>query len=251
MVGWKAIYILWLREMKRFARAPSRVAGAVAMPLLFLAFLATGFSKVSFVPGVDYSTFIVPGIIGMSLLLSSTMAGMSVLWDRQFGFLKEIMVAPVRRVFIALGRIAGGATIALLQGLGILLVSVLFGFKLTGLLGVAEAVALMLLVSMSFISVGLIIASLMRDIQGFGFIVNFLVFPLFFLSGAVFPLSNLPSFVQPICFADPLTYGVDGLRAALVGSSVFPLWLDAGVLACVAGALVLLAAFFFEKSPSV
>ena len=243
---------MWLREMKRFLRARSRLVGSLAMPLLFLAFFAAGFSGVSFAGvGADYSSFLVPGIIGMAILFSSTMAGISVLWDRQFGFLKEIMVAPVRRVFIALGRIAGSATVALFQGVAILLISVVFGFRPASIWGLAAAFVFMVLISAAFIGVGLIIASRMRDMQGFGLIMNFLVFPLFFLSGALFPISSLPAFAQPVCFADPLTYGVDGLRAALVGSSVFPLWVDFGVSIVIAAALVLLATFFFEKSDAV
>jgi ABC-2 type transport system permease protein len=245
-----AIYVLWLREMTRFMRAKSRVIGTLGMPLFFMAFLGFGFSRAqlpNLPAGVNYIQFLVPGIVGMTLLFSSTFTGISVLWDREFGFLKEIMVAPVSRVSIVLGRIAGGATTSLIQGATILLLSIPLGFAIRGILEVLAATFFMLLISIIFISLGLVFASNMKDIHGFNMITNFIVFPLFLLSGALFPVGNLPPQVQVFAYLDPLTYGVDGLRSALLGLSSFPPVLDLAILALSSLFMVALGAFFFER----
>jgi len=254
MINGIAVYVLWLREMKRFFRAKSRVIGSLAMPLLFLAFLGLGFSRMALpgiAPGIRYMQFLVPGIIGMSMLFSSTFAGLSVLWDREFGFLKEIMVAPVSRVSIVLGRIAGGATTALIQGLLILVIAVAAGFRIPSLFSILLAVAFMLLISITFIGLGLIFASNMKDIHGFSLIMNFIIFPIFFLSGALYPVENLPRIVRYLSYADPLTYGVDGLRSALIGSSFLPLGADLLISGGFALLMVAAGAYFFERSKTV
>ncbi len=254
MIDGTAVYVLWLREMKRFLRAKSRVIGTLAMPLFFLGFLGWGFNNMD-IPGlsknINYINFLVPGIIGMTMLFTSMFAGISVLWDREFGFLKEIMVAPVSRVSIVIGRIVGGATTSVLQGLLILGISVLMGFKIIGLFQFLLSVVFMILISSTFIGLGLIFASKMRDIHGFSLIMNFVIFPLFFLSGALFPLENLPLLIRYISFLDPLTYGVDGLRAVLIGVSLFPLITDFLILTAFSILMVFLGAYFFEKSESV
>lgn len=254
MINRTAIYVLWLREMKRFMRAKSRIVGALAMPLFFLAFLGLGFRRMT-IPGltgeVDYINFLVPGILGMSILFSSTFAGLSVLWDREFGFLKEIMVAPVSRVSIVLGRIAGGATTTLIQAVFILGISFLMGFKITSVASVFLALVFMVLIAVTFISLGLIFASKMRDIQGFSIVMNFVIFPLFFLSGALYPLENLPAWLRYLSRLDPLTYGVDGLRAALIGVSSLPVVSNFIVMSIFSAIMIVLGAYFFEKSESV
>jgi len=245
-----AIYVLWLREMKRFSRARSRVFGTLAMPAFFLAFLALGFNRVSLPnlpPGISYLQYLVPGILGMTLLFSSTFTGLSVLWDREFGFLKEIMVAPVSRVSIVLGRIAGGSTTSLIQGAMILVISLFMGFAPDSLWGTAASAVFMILISFTFISIGLICASNMRDIHGFTMVMNFLVFPLFLLSGALFPVENLPGPVRVLSYLDPLTYGVDGLRGTLIGVSSLPLALDLAVLALFSLLFIVMGAWFFER----
>ncbi len=254
MIDGIAIYVLWLREMKRFLRAKSRIVGTLTLPLLFLAFLGFGFNNMA-IPGmqknVNYITFLVPGIIGMSMLFTSMFAGISVLWDREFGFLKEIMVAPVSRISIVLGRIAGGTTTATIQGILILLISLIIGFKIPGVMSFLLSVVFMVLISATFIGLGFIFASNMKDTQGFSMIINFVMFPLFFLSGALFPLQNLPLWIRYISYLDPLTYGVDGLRGILVGVSSFPIILDFVILAGSSLVMVLLGAYSFEKSDVV
>ena len=250
-INFIAIYVLWLREMKRFLRSWSRIISTLMMPLFFLVFLGFGFRGV-FIPGVgetkDYIHFLVPGIIGMTLISTSMMAGISVLWDREFGFLKEIMVAPVSRVSVVLGRILGGMTTSLIQAISILIISIAMGFKIPGVFSFLLALLFMILISSGFIGLGLIFASIMRDIQGFGLIMQLIVFPLFFLSGAIFPLTNLPKFIRFISYFDPLTYGVEGLRKALIGFSFLPLWLNFFVLLSFSILASILGAYLFEKS---
>jgi len=254
MINTTAIYVLWLREMKRFLRAKSRVIGTLAMPLFFLAFLGLGFGNMN-IPGmangVDYIHFLVPGIVGMTMLFTSMFAGISVLWDREFGFLKEIMVAPVNRISIVIGRIVGGATTSIFQGILILGISILMGFKIAGISAFLLSVIFMLLISSTFIGLGLIFASKMKDMQGFSLIMNFVIFPLFFLSGALFPLENLPVWIRYISYLDPLTYGVDGLRGALIGVSSFSVLFNLAVLMGFSAVMIFLGAYFFEKSESV
>jgi len=254
IINTTAVYVLWLREMKRFIRAKSRIIGALAMPLFFLAFLGLGFNRMG-VPGIGrdlkYIHFLVPGIIGMSLLFTSTFAGLSVLWDREFGFLKEIMVTPVSRVSIVIGRIAGGTTTALIQGLMLLLIALIAGFKIPSLASFLLALLFMLLITTTFIGLGLIFASVMKDMQGFGLIMNFVMFPMFFLSGAMYPLQNLPGVIRALSYIDPLTFGIDGLRGALIGVSAFSLPVDILVMAAFSVVMVVLGAWFFERSESL
>ena len=254
MINRAAIQVLWMREMKRFLRAKSRIVGALAMPLFFLAFLGMGFRRIS-VPGmteqVDYIRFLVPGILGMSLLFSSTFGGLSVLWDREFGFLKEIMVAPVTRVSIVLGRIAGGVTTALIQGLLILGIATLIGFRMNSILALGMTIVFMVLISVAFLGLGLIFASKMKDMQGFSIVMNFVIFPLFFLSGALYPLDNFPGWLRSLSYLDPLTYGIDGLRGVLIGISSYSILFNFIVMVAFSLVMIVLGAYFFEKSESV
>ena len=254
MISRTAIYVLWLREMKRFLRAKSRIVGTVAMPLFFLLFLGMGFRRIA-IPGMsedmDYLRYLVPGILGMNLLFSSTFGGLSVLWDREFGFLKEIMVAPVSRVSIVLGRIAGGVTTALMQGLFILGISSLMGFRMNSILSLGMTIVFMVLISVAFLGFGLIFASKMKDMQGFPIVMNFVIFPLLFLSGAFYPLENFPVWLRYISHLDPLTYGVDGLRGVLIGVSTYSILFNFVMMVGFALLMIFLGAYFFEKSESV
>lgn len=247
----ETIYTLWLRELIKFVKSKSRLVGTGGQPLIWLAIVGVGFgSAFALAGGVSYVTFMAPGIIGMTILFTSIFAGINVIWDRQFGFLKEILVAPVSRAAIVLGKIAGSATVSLLTGLTILAVVVIFGVipisDLT-VLGVAETIVVMVLVSSIFISIGLIIASYVNNIEGFQVIINFLVLPLFFLSGALFPLTNAPLWMKAISAIDPLRYGVDGMRGALIGIHSFPLYIDIGIVFGIAVVLVLIADVAFRR----
>ncbi len=249
-----AVYTLWLRDVTRFFRARSRVIGSLGMPFFFLAFLGTGMKSYialpDAAPGVEYLDFLMPGIIAMILLFGSIVSGLVVIWDRQFGFLKEIMITPVSRVSIVLGRTAGGTTTALIQAIIMLILSVFIGAKITGgVVGVIVAIGFMILISAGFVALGIAFASLIDDMSGFQLVMNFLVFPLFLLSGAMFPPQNLPPWMGALTYADPLTYGVDALRGCLIGPSmmVLPMWVDFTVLLGFTVSMVLLSVFLFNR----
>jgi ABC-2 type transport system permease protein len=244
------IFILWLRDMRRFLRSPSRIIGSITMPLLILVALGAGFGRMP-IPGLkspNYLTYLVPGMIGMTILFGGIFSGMSVLWDRQYGFLKEILVAPVPRVTLVIGRIASGSTTGILQATVIALASTLLGYSLPSPFGFAIAVVFMVLISVIFTGLGLVFASRMKDEQGFGLIMNFLILPFLFLSGAFAPIANLPPWVRAVSHADPLTYGIEGLRNALTGSSNVGLPVCLAVCVSVAVVMVMAGAWFFETS---
>lgn len=243
------IYTMWLRQIKRFLRVKSRVASSILMPFLFLAFLGL---PLSFIPGfkpggMNYLDFLAPGIVGMTLLFSATISGVSVIWDKEFGFLKEVLVAPVNRFSIILGRSLGGMTIALVQALIIVAIAMAMGVKISGISGFFLSIVFMILTCATFTGLGLIIATKLADTQGFMSIMNLVIMPIFFLSGAFFPLQAMPAGIRYIMYINPLTYGVDGLRGALVGGAAFPLWLDFAVLLVLSITLAGLGAYFFSK----
>lgn len=245
-----AVYVLWLREMLKFARAKSRVIGAIAMPVFMLVFLGLGLRRVEFPgvpPEIGYLQYLVPGIVGMTLLFTGAFTGMSVLMDRQFGFLKEVMVTPVSRVSIVLGRIAGGASTSVIQAVMILFLSVFLGFSLPSFPRIAASLFIMLLISIIFICIGLILSSFMKDIHGFNTMTNFIIFPIFLLSGALFPVENLPVAIRVFSYLDPLTYGVDALRNMLIGFAALDLWLDLAILSATSVVLVCTSGYCFRK----
>ncbi len=242
-----SIYTIWLREMIRFTRARSRIISSLAMPFFWMIFIGIGLGSSVTLPGVDYITFLAPGILGMIILFTSMFSGLSVIWDRQFGFLKEILVAPVSRTCIMLGKTLGGATVALINALLMLLLAAAIGAVSIGL-GVFPALLFMLLTAVCFVSIGLIIASRMRSMEGFQMIMSFIIMPIFFLSGALFPLSNAPAWMRYASYFDPLTYGVDGLRASLVGVNFLPVWVDFTALACFSVLLLMIGSYVFSKS---
>lgn len=248
------IYALWLRDVKRFLRTPSRIVGSIAMPLLFLVFLGFGFSGAA-IPGlpegVDYLQYLVPGMVGFTMLFGASFAGLSILSDQDVGFLKEILVAPISRTSIVLGRIAGGSTTALVQAVLILVVSIPLGFRIGRPLFLPLAAVFLVLIAVTFVGFGIALASQFSDSEGFGLVVQFAIFPLFFLSGAIFPVSSLPEPVQILAIVNPLTYGVDGLRAVLVGTSVYPLAVDIGALLLSSVIMVAVGTYLFERVEAV
>jgi len=250
-VSLEVVYNLWLREMKRFFRAKSRLVANIAQPFFWLAILGTGFrSTVKFKelpPDVDYLCFLVPGIMGMTLLFSSMFAGLSILWDRQFGFLKEIMVAPVSRLSILGGMIAGSITSGLIQAHLILIIGFFFGFRIHYLPNLIPAMGIMILIAVSFTAMGISFASKMEDMHGFQLIMNFVVMPIFFLSGALFPLEGLPAWLSAMARLNPLAYGVDGLRNLLLGLSYFSFGLDLLVLIGFCLGMLCLGTYLFNN----
>jgi len=248
MAELEGIYTIWLRENKRFVRYRSRILTSVVTPLLWLLIFGTGLgSAVRFGGGAEgYQAFIFPGIIGQTVLFTAVFSGVSVIIDRQYGFLKEILVAPISRPSIVFGKALGISTTALIQGLILLLLSFLVGIKMTPEIFLASAVVI-LLISLGLAGVGLLIASFTDSMEGFNLILSFIVLPIFLLSGALFPVTNLPTWLQVAVYLDPLTYGVDALRAIILKSSVLPLSLNVTVVALFALAMVLLSAFVFSR----
>ena len=247
----QVLYVLWLREMKRYFRARSRIVGSLGMPFFFLLFLGTGFKNFrpeSMPAGVDYLNYLAPGMLAIVLQFGSMFAGIGILWDRQFGFLKEIMVAPVSRVAIVLGRTLGGLTTAVMQGVLFIAVACLAGLNISGAAGLLLTPLFMVLIAGAFVNLGLAIASLMRDMQGFSIVMNFIMVPLLLLSGAMFPVEQFPGWVRALCYANPLFYGVDGLRYSLIGSSSFPPAFDFAVLFLFCSFMVALGAFLFSRA---
>jgi ABC-2 type transport system permease protein len=220
----EAIYTIWLREIKRYLRAKERIASSLAMPIFWFLIFGSGMNIAMKLTDaeVKYSDYIAPGIIAMALLFTSISSGVSVIWDREFGFLKEMLVAPISRTSIVVGKSLGGATTALIQGLMIIGLSVIFGVKFS-LSSLLILLPLMLIISVGFVNLGLIIGSLMETLEGFQLIMNFVVMPLFFLSGALFPIGNLPYVLRILSFLDPLTYGVEAMRSVVLGVSYLPL----------------------------
>jgi len=244
----KTIYIMWLRELKRYFRSKSRMLGSLGQPLLFLLALGYGLGSVFQAAGQgNYFQFLVPGIVGMSIIFTAIFSGIQLIWDRQFGFLKETLVAPVSRLNIMIGRTLGGATVATLQGIVVFILAMLFGFRPDNWFLVPVAIVFMLLVALLFTALGTGIASLLEDMQGFQLIMNFLVMPLFFLSGALFPLNNLPPILAGLTTIDPLSYGIDSFRALLVNTTHFGLGLDLTVLVVVTIVFLGVGSYLFSK----
>jgi ABC-2 type transport system permease protein len=245
----KKIYYLWLRQIKKYWRSKPRLAGTLVQPIIFLLMFGYGFGNTFSQAGGNYLDFLVPGIIGMSIIFTAIFAGLEMIWDRQFGFLKETLVAPMPRFEVMLGRTLGGATVATIQGFIVLVMSILFSFRPVNWLSVIPAIFLMFLIALVFSSIGTIIGSLLDDMQAFTLIINFLVQPLFFLSGALFPLQGLPIWLSFISRIDPLTYGVNGMRILLADISYHDLGLGSSIIVLIIMALVLLSigGYCFEK----
>jgi ABC-2 type transport system permease protein len=242
------IYILWLRQLKRYFRSKARIVGSLGQPLLFLIALGFGMGPIyQKAKGENYLNFLVPGVMGMGIIFTATFSGIEIIWDRQFGFLKETLVAPTSRLKIMLGRTLGGATVATLQGLLILCLSLLFGFRPQNNLLLPLTLIFIFLISVLFTAMGTAIASLLEDFQGFQLIINFLIMPLFFLSGALFPLDGLPEPFRLITALNPLSYGIDGLRHTLINVYHFGLVTDFLVLSIITIIILIVGSYLFSK----
>jgi ABC-2 type transport system permease protein len=244
----RAVWILWLRQIKRYSRARTRVIGALGQPILFLFALGYGFGPVFARAGQgNYLEFVAPGIIAMGIIFNAVFGGIEIIWDRQFGFLKETLVAPVPRLAIVLGRTLGGATTAMFQGVIVLVICLIAGFRIQHPMLVPLALLFMFLIALVFAAIGTAIGSVLRDMQGFQLIMNFLVMPLFFFSNALFPVAGLPAALRLAVRLNPLSYGVAGMRDALVGEASLDMATDLAVLAALAAALLGLSSFLFSR----
>lgn len=228
----RGIYTLWLREVKKFLREKPRLLNAFVQPLLWLFIFGTGMRFSAGLTSYNYQEFIFPGLVCQAMLFTAMFMGISVIWDREFGFLKEILVSPVSRSSIFLGKMLGASTDVMLQGLIIFPFALLIGVHLDMLIFI-EALPIMLLITSGLVCIGLTFASLLKSFEGFGLIQTFINLPMFFLSGALFPLSNVPYWLQWASFVNPLTYGVDAMRTVMMGkvfTPLFPLSIDILVL---------------------
>jgi ABC-2 type transport system permease protein len=267
MLPLKVIYTIWLREVKVFLREPSRMVGMIGQPLLYLLIvgqgIASGLSLNRAGGAVGYLQFMYPGILGMSVLFTCIFSAISIIWDREFGFLKEVLVAPVPRWAVALGKILGGATVAMVQVVILLALAPLAGITLTVVVAL-EVLWISFLMSVAVTGLGVFIAARMRSMQGFQVLMNFLVMPLYFLSGAMFPIASAPGWMKVLMTVDPLSYGVDALRTVVfsgteahaesladvarsVGLVRWPLAVDVWLLAAVAVLLAAAAALRFSR----
>jgi ABC-2 type transport system permease protein len=243
-----AIYILWLRELKRYIRSRVQIIASLGQPVLYLLALGFGLGPVFQRAGNgSYVQFIAPGVIGMSILFMCVFSGISILWDRQFGFLKETLVAPVSRMQIMLGRTLGSATVATVQGILVFIVCLIAGFRPHSWTVFPQAFIFMAMIAITFAALGTAFGSVIKDMQGFPIVMNFMVMPMFFLSGALYPLSHLPNVMTVITHLDPLTYGIDGLRGALIGVWHFSFATDVAVMAAIATVFLSLGAYMFSK----
>ena len=245
----QASYVMWLRQMKRFLRSKGRLVSTIIQPLFFLFILGSGFrSVVSLAGGGDYLYFLAPGIVAMSILFSSMFTGVSVLWDKQFGFLQEVLVAPISRFSIIIGRTLGGATTALIQGFIILIIAIGLGVPVSSFIGFLLTITFMVLIAFTAVGFGLIIASKMQDFQAFPLIMNLIILPLLFLSSAFFPLASNET-MKTIAFFNPLFYMVDGLRGSLIGSNnlLHPL-LNLGIVFIICIIMMAIGSYLFSKS---
>ncbi|MCX6738316.1 MAG: ABC transporter permease [Candidatus Parcubacteria bacterium] len=244
----QTIYILWLRQLKRYFRSKARIIGSLGQPILFFFSLGFGMNPIyQKAGGGNYIQFLAPGIIAMGIIFTALFSGIEIIWDRQFGFLKETLVAPTSRLKIMIGRTLGGATVASFQGIMVLALSFLLGFRFQNVLLLPVALIFIFLIALLFTGIGTAIASILKDMQGFQLIMNFLVMPLFFLSGALFPLEGLPKTLSIIASLNPLSYGVDGLRGSLINSAHFGMSTDLIILSILTGLILVLGAYLFSK----
>jgi len=242
------IYILWIRQLKRYVRSRARIIASLGQPLLFLLGLGFGMEPVFQKAGQgSYIQFLAPGIIGMTLLFTSVFSGMELIWDRKFGFLKETLVAPVPRLLIMIGRTLGGATVAIIQGVIVISICLIAGFRPATFALLPLTFLFMVLISVMFTAMGTAIAARLSDFQGFQLIINLLVMPMFFLSGALFPLRNLPGLMTFITSINPLSFGVDGLRYTLTGITHFGLATDLTALIGLTAGLLVLGSYLFAR----
>jgi len=247
------IYALWYREFKVFLREKSRVVSSIINPILWLLIIGGGLGASVDIEGINYQTFIYPGVLAQTILFSSIFFGVYIVWDRKIDFLKEVLVAPISRTSIFIGKILGGATDALIQSFILLLVGVAFttigiipGLNLN-IITVLLSLVVLLVTTTGLVSIGLIIGSQMESPEGFQLIVSFLVFPMFFLSGALFPINNLPAWMAPFTFLNPLTYAVDALRGILLGVSQFHVAYDLGIVSLFSIGMILVGTQAFKR----
>ncbi len=245
------IYAIYLREMIRLKRSKVRVITTIVMPLLWLGIIGNAFnSAFQSSMKIDFISFLTPGIMVMTMAFTGTISGITTVFDREFGFLKEMLVAPVKRESVLIGKMLGGVTQSIFQGVVILILGLLMGMKLANspITAISGMLLTMFLVSMAFVSLGLAVASKMSSMEGFQMVMNFLIQPMVFLSGAFYPVKSLPSWLKWGVKVNPLTYGVDAMRYFSLGMNEFSIWLDLSVLVAFSFILIAIGSYAFRKS---
>jgi len=242
----EGIYAVWLRELKVYIREKERVLSSLISPLLWIFAFGTGLGSAVAINGVDYRTYIYPGILVMTVLFSSLFYGVYVIWDRRLDFLKEVLVAPVSRVSVFIGKVLGGCTTVMIQAIAVLIIGFFIGVPMS--LGVfVTAFLILFLISIALVSLGLSIGANMKSPEGFTLVINFVMWPLFFFSGALFPLSNLPSWLLGATNINPITYGVDAVRGTVIGVQQFPILGDIGILLLFSLFVIAVGALSFRR----
>ena len=242
----EAIYTVWLREMIRYIRQKERIIGSLVMPIFWLLIFGNSLRSSISIGNIDYSSFISPGVITMTIVFTSVSSGISIIWDKELGFMKEMLVAPVSRVSLVLGKALGTATTALIQGIMVMVLAIIIGLKVS-LLSILLTLPLMVLISLGLVGIGISIGSLMNNVEGFQLIFNFLVLPMFFMSGALFPISDLPNYLKFIPYIDPVTYGVELLRSVLIGTSTIPFAVSLSVVIGFSTLMTFVSAWLFSR----
>ncbi len=250
MIEGNVVYVMAAREFKKFIREKSRLVSTLARPLIWLFLVGGGMSRfVSPYAGKSYMQFIFPGILGMTILFSSIFSSISIIWDKEFGFMKEILVAPVSRLSIVVGKALSGTIISTLQAAIILMVFPLLGIKL-GVLAILNTIAVAVLLSFCISSFGIVIATFYESFESFSVIMNFIVMPMFFLSGAMYPVTGLPPILRIVSKLNPFTYGIDALKHAVFSDTRitdFSIFMDLGVLVVLSAVFVTISGFLFER----
>ena len=237
---------IWYREFIVFTREKSRVIASIVNPLLFLVIFGAGLGSSVSVQDMSYQSFIFPGIIAMTLIFTSIFYGVYIIWDKMLDFLKEVLVAPLSRTTIFIGKVLGGVTDAMIQGSILLIIGIILGLKIS-FTGIPTALLIMLISAIGLVGIGLIIGSLLERPEGFQLIGTFLNFPLFLLSGALFPIDNLPGWLIPFTYANPVTYTVDALRITLIGTGQFNILVDFTVLLIFASITTVVGTISFKR----
>ncbi len=243
------IYNLWLRHMLHYFRSRASVIGALGQPILFLLSLGGGFQHVFRKAGEgNYLQFLAPGVIGMTVLFASAYTGAELMWDRKFGFLKASLVAPAPRIVIMVGRTLGGASVAMVQGIVVVAICAIAGFRPSTLMGLVYGLLFTTLIAVMFTSLGMSVAAMLQELPSFQVFINLLIMPVFFLSGALFPLNNVPRYLGFIAKINPFAYGVDGMRSAFFGNAAhFGTAVDLSVMVCITLLLLVCGSYLFSR----
>jgi ABC-type polysaccharide/polyol phosphate export systems, permease component len=242
------VFTLWLREMLRYKRSRSRIIGSLATPLFFLVIMGSALGSSMTLRSGRYIDYMAPGIIGMSILFASLMGGISIIWDREFGFLKEILVAPVSRFYTALGKAAGGVTTALVQGVALMVISGFIGIEYVSIWRELLCIPIMFVMGLGFIGLGITLASRIESHEGFQMMMTFITFPTIMTSTAFYPMDNLPGWLSIPVHLNPLTYGVEALRWMLLDASDVPIELSVAVITAFALFTMGIGSWAFDRS---